>query len=51
MKVLIVCGTTEGQTRKMSERIVVRIREIGHDAERHDSTSLPTDLDVGAYDA
>ena len=51
MKVLIIYGTVEGQTRKISERIVERIREIGHDAELHDSTSLPADLDVGAYDA
>lgn len=51
MKVLIVYGTTEGQTRKISKRIVERIREVGHDAELDDSTSLPADLDVGAYDA
>jgi len=51
MKILVVYGTTEGHTRKISERIVKRIRGFGHDAELHDSTSLPADLDVGAYDA
>lgn len=51
MKVLIVYGTTEGQTRKISEWIAERIRRIGHDAEPHDSASLSADLDVGGYDA
>jgi menaquinone-dependent protoporphyrinogen oxidase len=51
MRVLIVYGTTEGQTRKISERIGERIRELGHDAALQDSASLPADLDVGAYDA
>lgn len=51
MKVLVVYGTTEGQTRKISERIAARVGEIGHDAQLIDSTSLPEDLDVDAYDA
>ncbi len=51
MRVLVVYGTMEGQTRKIGERIVERIREHGSDAQLFDSTSLPNDLDVGAYDA
>jgi len=51
MKFLIVYGTTEGQTRKISARIAEGIREGGHDAELYDSTSLPPDLDVDAHDA
>ena len=51
MKFLIVYGTTEGQTRKISERIVEDIRERRHHAELHNSTSLPASLDISAYDA
>jgi len=31
MRALIVYGTTEDQTRKIAERIVARIRELGHE--------------------
>ena len=51
MNILVVYGTTEGQTRKIAERIVERIGEHGPSAELLDSISLPRDLDVGAYDA
>ena len=51
MKFLVVYGTTEGQTRKISERIAEQIRERGHDAELYDSTSLPANLDIEGHDA
>ncbi len=51
MKLLIVFGTTEGQTRKISERVGERIRELGEEAEVYDSTLLPPGLDVDAFDA
>jgi len=51
MKVLIVYGTTEGQTRKISQRIADHIDQKGHDAQLIDSTSLPKDLSIDAYDA
>lgn len=51
MKVLIVFGTTEGQTRKIAERVGERIRELNEEADVHDSTLLPSDLDVSAFKA
>lgn len=51
MKLLIIYGTTEGQTRKICQHIAGRISELGHDADLHDSTSLPSRLNISAYDA
>lgn len=51
MRVLVVYGTTEGQTRKVAERIAERLHEHGPAAEVFDSTALPPDLQVDAYDA
>lgn len=51
MRFLVVYGTTEGQTRKIAERIAERIGEHGPDTELLDSTALPADLDLAAYDA
>lgn len=51
MKILIVYGTTEGQTRKISQWIAERVKEMGHDVELHDSTSLPAVLNIDTYDA
>ena len=51
MKILIVYGTTEGQTRKICMRIQKRIEEKGHEATLHDSTSFPIALHVNSYDA
>ena len=50
-KLLIVYGTTEGQTRKIAEWVGARTQEIGHSATVHDSASAPAELDVSAYDA
>ena len=51
MKILIVYGTTEGQTRKISMHMEKCIEENGHIAVLHDSTSFPIALNVAAYDA
>ena len=51
MNVLIVYGTTEGQTRKIAEWTATRIRERGHQAELLDSAAPVSDLDFAAYDA
>lgn len=48
---LIVYGTTEGQTRKIAERMADRVRERGHEVALHDATLLPEGLDVGAFAA
>ena len=37
MNVLIVYGTTEGQTRKIAEWTATHVRERGHQVELHDS--------------
>jgi len=49
--VLIVYGTTEGQTRKIAERSVMRVREHGHGVELYDSASPATNLDVSTFHA
>jgi menaquinone-dependent protoporphyrinogen oxidase len=51
LNVLIVYGTTEGQTRKIAEWTAKRIRERGHQAKLLDSASLESDLDLDTYDA
>jgi menaquinone-dependent protoporphyrinogen oxidase len=51
LNVLIVYGTTEGQTRKIVEWTAMHIRERGHQAELLDSAALESDLDLETYDA
>lgn len=51
MKILIVYGTTEGQTRKIADWTAVRLRDQGHDVDVRDSAALLSDLDLGAFDA
>ncbi len=51
MNVLIVYGTTEGQTRKIAEWTATHIREIGHKAELRDSASPKPDSDLATFDA
>ena len=51
MNVLIVYGTTEGQTRKIAEWTAMHIRESGHEAELLDGAALKSDLDLETYDA
>ena len=51
MRLLIVYGTTEGQTRKIAWRIGERARELGHETELHDSADLASKLEIGAFAA
>jgi menaquinone-dependent protoporphyrinogen oxidase len=49
--VLVVYGTTEGQTRKIAEWAASHIREQGHGAELCDSAAFASDLNLKAFDA
>jgi menaquinone-dependent protoporphyrinogen oxidase len=51
LDVLIVYGTTEGQTRKIAEWTATHIRGRGHQAELYDSAAPVSDLDLETYDA
>ena len=51
MDVLIVYGTTEGQTRKIAEWTATHIRERGHHAELRDSGVPMSDLDFETFNA
>ena len=48
LNVLVVYGTTEGQTRKIAERT---IRECGHQAVLRDSAALASDSDFETFHA
>ncbi len=51
MDVLLVYGTTEGQTKKIAEWTAARVRERGHNIELHDSAELMSDLDLKTFQA
>ncbi|TIW19938.1 MAG: protoporphyrinogen oxidase [Mesorhizobium sp.] len=51
MNVLIVFGSTEGQTKKVAERTATQIRARGHQVELQDSAALAPDLKLGHFDA
>ena len=51
MNVLIVYGTTEGQTRKIAAWTATHIRERGHQVELRDSAALASDLKLGTCHA
>ena len=51
VNVLIVYGTTEGQTRKIAAWTATHIRERGHQVELQDSAALASDLKLGAFHA
>lgn len=50
MKILIVYGTTEGQTQIIAERVAAQLREAGHKPELYDAARRPGDLDIGVFD-
>lgn len=50
MNVLVVFGTTDGQTARVAERIAETIRLAGHSVMLSDIRSLPRELNPGAYD-
>jgi menaquinone-dependent protoporphyrinogen oxidase len=49
--VLISFATTEGQTRKIAERISLQVRERGHEVHLYDTASLMDVPEVAAFDA
>ena len=51
MNILIVYGTTEGQTGKIAARTATHLRERGHQVELRDSAALASDLKLGHFDA
>jgi len=51
LNVLIIYGTTEGQTRKIAEWTTTHIRGRGHQAKLYDSAAPVSDLHLEAYDA
>ena len=51
MNVLIVYGTTEGQTRKIAEWTATHVRELGHEVELRDSATPEYDSDLVTFDA
>jgi menaquinone-dependent protoporphyrinogen oxidase len=51
LNILIVYGTTGGQTRKIAEWTATHIREHSHQAELRDSAAFAPVLDLGTYDA
>jgi len=51
LNVLVVYGTTEGQTRKIAERAAAHIREGGYQAVLRDSAALAADSDLESFDA
>jgi menaquinone-dependent protoporphyrinogen oxidase len=49
MRILIVYGTTEGQTHKVAEFMAAEIKQAGHEAkvsDLHDATSAPANCDA-----
>ena len=51
LNVLVVYGTTEGQTRKIAEWTAAYIRECGYQATLRDSAALASDSDLESFDA
>jgi menaquinone-dependent protoporphyrinogen oxidase len=51
MNILIVYGTTEGQTGKIAAWTATHIRERGHKVELLDSAALASDLKLAPFDA
>jgi menaquinone-dependent protoporphyrinogen oxidase len=51
VKVLIAFTSTEGQTRKIAERVALRAREHGHDIVLYDTGSLISVPTVETFDA
>jgi menaquinone-dependent protoporphyrinogen oxidase len=51
MKILILYGTTEGQTRKIAEFIAKQLRDLGDTVTLADATGETNMIDVRAFDA
>jgi menaquinone-dependent protoporphyrinogen oxidase len=51
VNVLIVYGTTEGQTRKIAERVAKEVSDRGHTVEVHDAAETDANVDLNAFQA
>lgn len=51
MKILLVYGSTEGQTRKIAEFCAARLGDAGHGVDVRDSRRRMVDLDLSEFDA
>jgi len=51
VKILVIYGTNEGQTRKIAEWMADRVRQRDCEVELRDSAALVSDLDFNAFDA
>jgi menaquinone-dependent protoporphyrinogen oxidase len=51
LNILIVYGTTEGQTRKIAERVTRHVGDRGHAAELRDSADVASGLNLERFDA
>jgi menaquinone-dependent protoporphyrinogen oxidase len=51
MRVLLVYGTTEGQTAKVMRAVAARLTALGHQATTIDASEVPEGLDPGRFDA
>jgi menaquinone-dependent protoporphyrinogen oxidase len=50
MRIVIVYGTTEGQTRKVATFVGDRLEQAGHTVELLDASTLPQDFDLPGFD-
>ncbi len=50
LSILVVYGTTEGQTRKIAERVAERIRASGQQVELRNSARWQNDVQVESFD-
>ena len=50
-RILLAYGTTEGQARKIADRIAKELEASGHSVDLRDSTTITEPLTDGAYDA
>lgn len=50
-RVLVVYGSTDGQTRRIAERIAVVLSTLGQQVETVDSASAPAEVTPGDFDA
>lgn len=51
MNVLIVYGTTEGQTRKVAEHVAKDVSDRGHSVELHEAEELDANVDLNDFQA
>ena len=50
-RILVVYGTTEGQTRTIAQHLGAELEKLGHAVEIRDSTTMTDPLAEGAFDA